>query len=110
MYIRVKFDDIDSPKTQNTIQTLTGSPSGLWTDASNTMLVAATKSRSTICWYFDVDVINKYYGGVQNMLNGFTSLPGVSSVEVLPLEGDPHKVPVDSLQVIREVLLSYAMT
>lgn len=43
---------------------------------------------SVVFWHVDFDILNKHYNGVLHCLNELAAYPGVSRVDVLPIEGD----------------------
>ena len=52
---------------------------------------------SVVFWYLDVDILNKYYCGVLQCLNELKTYPGVSRVDILPIEGCPVPENIDEL-------------
>ncbi len=92
MYIRIEFENIGSDETTDTQEILFGSPNGMFLSSSNAFRVSSKKIRdivgdSVAFWYLDVDILNKHYYGVMNCLNELVKYPGVSRVDVLPIEG-----------------------
>jgi len=92
MYIRIEFKDVESDKTKETQFLFLGSPSGTCLSSSNARMLSSKEIReavgnSVVFWYLDVDILNKYYFGVISSLNDLTRYPGVSRVDILPIEG-----------------------
>lgn len=90
MLIRIEFEDLETSETRNTMSILYGSPTGGYClDSKNSRNVTPKSIRDTCgfsvsYWYVDVDVLNKYYGGVLSALNNIKKMSGVSSVMVIP--------------------------
>ena len=92
MYIRIEFEDIGSAKTKETQELFFGIPNGTFLTSLNAHMLSSKEMRdvvgnSVVFWYLDVDILNKYYGGVMNCLNSLLKYSGVSRVDVLPIEG-----------------------
>ena len=92
MYIRIEFDDIESVKTKETQELFCSIPNGMFLTSSNAHMIyldkiRETKSYSVMFWHLDVDILNKYYGGVLKCLNGLLTYSGVTRVDILPVEG-----------------------
>ena len=89
MYIRIKFEDIESDKTKETLGLFFSSPNGMFLTSSNSHSIGATQlfDYSVVFWYLDINILNKHHGGVMKCLNGLLKYPGVGSVDVLPIEG-----------------------
>lgn len=92
MYIRIEFENVESAKTKETQELFFGIPNGMFLTSSNAHMLSSKEIRDTVgnsvvFWHLDVDVLNKHYKGVLNCLNGLLKYPGVSRVDVLPIEG-----------------------
>ena len=92
MYIRIEFDDIESAKTKETQELFCSIPNGMFLTSSNAHMIyldemKERKGYSVMFWHLDVDILNKHYGGVMRCLNSLLRYPGVSHVDVLPVEG-----------------------
>lgn len=92
MYIRIEFEDVERDTTKETQHLFFGSPNGTCLASSRAYMVSSKEMRdavgsSVVFWYLDVDILNKYYGGVVQSLNGLLTYPGVRRVDVLPVEG-----------------------
>jgi hypothetical protein len=92
MYIRITFEDLTSEKTKETQELFTSSPNGMCLCSSNAHAICSKEMQnigglSVLFWHLDIDILNKYYGGALNSLKHLTEYPGVSSVEILPIEG-----------------------
>ena len=92
MYIRIEFEDVESDKTKETQYLFFGSPNGTCLASSNAHMLSSKEIRevvgdSVVFWYLDVDILNKHYFGVRSCLNDLVRYPGVSRVDVLPIEG-----------------------
>ena len=92
MYIRIEFEDAGSYKTKETQALIFSSPNGMFLTSSNARMLSSKEMRdvvgySVVFWHLDVNIINKYYGGVLNCLNSLVKYSGVSRVDVLPVEG-----------------------
>ncbi len=95
MYIRIEFDDIESDKTKDTQELFFSSPNGMFLTSSNAQMISSKKiqeviGNSVVFWYLDIDILNKHYSGAMNCLNGLLEYPGVSRVDILPIEGTQH--------------------
>ena len=56
-----------------------------------------------VFWYLDIDILNKYYYGVMNCLNGLLKYPGVGSVDILPIEGHYN----ENFDELNTILIQY---
>jgi hypothetical protein len=111
MYIRIEFENIGSAETTNTQEILFGSPNGMFLTSSNAFMISSKEiwdavGNSVAFWYVDVDILNKHYYGVMNCLNELVKYPGVSRVDVLPVEGHYSSF-VGSLDGVCAVLMKY---
>lgn len=90
MYLRIQFTDSDIG--QGVLQDFCGIPNGLCLSSSHAHAIISKEMRdivgySMVFWYLDVEVLNQRRGGVLACLQEIQSYPGVSRVDVLPLEG-----------------------
>jgi len=105
MYIRIKFEDIESDKTKETQELFFSSPNGTFLRSSNAYMVSSKEIQeivdySVVFWYLDINILNKYYGGVMDCLNGLLKYPGVGSVDILPIKGHYNDENFDDLTTI----------
>ena len=92
MYIRIEFEDVESVKTKETQELFFSIPNGMFLTSSNAHMLSSKEMRdvvgkSVVFWHLDIDILNKHYGGVMRCLNGLLTYPGVSRVDILPIEG-----------------------
>lgn len=108
MIIRIVFENINSAETIETMQILTGSPSGTCLSSSNSIMLQYVKDYQFMrdFWYLDVNVLNKHYGGVRACLNSLSTFSGVKSVDVVPLDYT-HEYILANLDAVRSELLHY---
>jgi hypothetical protein len=105
MYIRIKFEDIESDKTKETQELLFCSPNGTFLTSSKAHMVTSKEIQeivgySVVFWYLDINILNKHYYGVMDCLNGLLKYPGVGSVDILPIEGHHNNEKFDELNTI----------
>lgn len=91
MYIRIEFEDIENHKTKETQELFSSRPNGMFLRSSNAHRICTKEIQeavddSVFFWYLDIDVLNKHYGGVIYCLNELVKYPGVSRVDMLPIE------------------------
>ena len=89
MYIRIEFDNI----TKETQQIFFSCPNGMFLTSSKAYLISSNEIQeasrnSVVFWYLDINILNKYYGGVMKCMNELLEYQGVSRVDILPIEGD----------------------
>lgn len=111
MYILIKFEDINSKKTKETQELFFSNPNGTFLSSSYAQMISSDEMRklvgySVVFWYIDVDILNKHYGGVVNCLNELLKYPGVSSVDILPLEGNYDNF-IRNYDQITNILMKY---
>ncbi len=92
MYIRIEFENVGSTKTNETQYLFSSSPNGMFLTSSKAYKLQSKEMKdavgdSVMFWYLDIDILNKHYYGVMNCLNDLVRYPGVSHVDVLPIEG-----------------------
>jgi hypothetical protein len=95
MYIRFKFDNIESDETKKTMQLFLGIPNGMFLSSSHAHMVYS--NGPVFFWYIDVNILNVHYGGVINCLNKLLEYPGVCSADILPIEGEYNYEIADDL-------------
>lgn len=78
IYIRFKFDNIESDEAKQTMHLFLGVPNGMFLSSSHAQVVYSN---------IDVNILNTHYGGVINCLNKLLEYPCVCSVDILPIEG-----------------------
>lgn len=108
MIIRIVFENINSAETIETMQELTGSPSGTCLSSSNSIMMQYAKNCQYMndFWYLDVNILNKYYGGVRACLNSLSTYSGVKSVDVVPVDYTREYI-LANLDAVRSELLHY---
>lgn len=108
MIIRIVFENINSAETIETMQELTGSPSGTCLSSSNSIMMqyAKTCQYMNYFWYLDVNILNKYYGGVRACLNSLSTYSGVKSVDVVSLDYTREYI-LANLDAVRSELMHY---
>ena len=107
MYIRIEFENLDSIETRKTKQEFCSATNGLCLTSTNSHFIYVDEALKPRCkvffwylvdealkpgckvffWYVDVDIVNKYYGGVMVYINTLLEQQGVRHVDVLPIEG-----------------------
>ncbi len=92
MYIRIEFENIESDETKETKCKLFSIPNGTCLTSTNSCRIYSKEigdiDRGSVAfWYLDVDILNKHYFGVMSNLNTLAKYPGVSRVDILPIEG-----------------------
>jgi len=97
MYIRIEFETAGN----DAHQTLTSSPSGCCTDSQHSIYLGTSGSVSF--FYLDDQILATQYRGVESV-NSLQNYPGVKSVTVLPLEGDPHTLSDEEFYAHREMV------
>ena len=102
MYIRIEFEDIENYKTKETLQLFFSVPNGTCLSSLNSHMISSKEIRevvdiSVIFWYLDIDILNKYYGGVIYCLNKLLKYQGVRRVDILPIEGQYDSEKFDDL-------------
>ena len=93
MYIRIKFCDLESSETEETMMTLLGSPSGTALSSKNNMYISLRhllNRKDLHYWYLDDDIIENHYNGYVSTKNHLLSFTGVESVSFLPIINVPR--------------------
>jgi hypothetical protein len=111
MYIRIEFENVESAKTKETQQLFFSIPNGMFLSSSNAHMLSSKEIReavgnSVVFWHLDVDILNKHYGGVMNCLNSLAKYPGVSCVDVLPIE-EKYDNFVEKFDNLLTILMKY---
>jgi hypothetical protein len=91
MYIRIEFEDIESHNTKKTRQLFFSCPNGMFLTSSKSYLISSVEiqeagKNSVVFWYLDVEILQKYYGGVRKCLDELREYQGVRRVDMLPVE------------------------
>lgn len=111
MFIRIKFDNIESAETKETQQLFFGIPSGTCLSSSNAHQLSSKQIKEIVgisagFWYLDIDILNKYYGGVLSCLNGLLTYPGVSRIDILPIE-ENYNTCIEHFDKLEPLLMKY---
>jgi len=111
MYIRIEFNDIDSPKTKETQQLFFSIPNGMFLSSLNAHMISSNElrelfSNSVVFWYLDDDILNKHYGGFINCMKDLTKYPGVKCVNILHCEENYDNF-IGNLDGLVTILMSY---
>ena len=93
MYIRIEFENIESHETKKTRQLFFSCPNGMFLTSSKSYLISSNEiqevgKNSVVFWYLDVEILQKYYGGVTKCLHELQEYQGVRRVDILPIEGN----------------------
>lgn len=83
MYIRIVFDRLKYDEWAY----LLGSPNGTVLCSANALRVLPEiiPSSCVYFWYLDINIINKFWGGVIKALSELNIVPGVISIDILPI-------------------------
>ncbi len=93
MYIRIEFENTESYHTKKTRQLFFSCPNGMFLTSSKAHLISSNEIReegkdAVVFWYLDVEILQKYYGGVRKCLDELREYQGVRRVDILPVEGN----------------------
>jgi hypothetical protein len=97
MYVRIEFETAGN----DAHQTLTGSPSGCCTDSQRSINLGGSGPVSF--FYLDDEILATQYRGVESV-NSLQNYPGVKSVTILPVEGDPHTLSEKEFYAHRDMI------
>ena len=93
MYIRIEFEDTENHETIKTRHLFFSCPNGMFLTSSKSYLISSNEIRevgknAVVFWYLDVEILQKYYGGVTKCLDELREYQGVRRVDILPVEGN----------------------
>jgi hypothetical protein len=104
MFIRIEFENIDSPETEQTQFEFMSSPNGTCLTSSHAHPISA-KNKSVVFWYLDVNILNRSYGGVMECFKHLLNFSGVKRIDILPVEG--KATDADSYTVLETRLMDF---
>lgn len=116
MYICIMFENIASEQTKATMTRLLGIPNDTCLTSANAHRVssldidtyvrkAESHGVSLAFWHLDIAVLDKHFGGAVAAIIALRGIPGIASVEIMPVEGPYTMITRDT---IRRIMADHA--